>query len=126
MRFTVRLSGGVGDGEGDWHLELESALDVQVLGYVLTTGGFLATMHDTVPGSEAGHRVPFFNPGRNRSLTSRLRLVNSGAEAAEVTVEGIDARASAVVLSMLANATGYLSNLSTAPPPRRAAPSPAS
>ncbi len=162
------LSGGVGDGEGDWRLKLTSTLDLQVLGYVLTTDGFLATMHDVVSGGDAGHRVPFFNPGRNRSLASRLRVVNPGAEAAEVTIEGIDARgeagASAVVLSLpagaartvsardlesgdaegltgalgtgsgkwqlvitadrpvavmslLASATGYLSNLSTAPEP---------
>ncbi len=162
------LSGGVGDGEGDWRLELESTLDLQVLGYVLTTDGFLATMHDVVPGSEAGHRVPFFNPGRNQSLASRLRVVNPGAEAAEVTIEGVDARGGAgesavvlslpagaartlsaqalesgdaegltgalgtgsgkwqlvvsasrpvVVMSLLASATGYLSNLSTAPEP---------
>ena len=160
------LSGGVGDGEGDWRLELTSTLDLQVLGYVLTTDGFLATMHDVVAGGEAGHRVPFFNPGRNRSLSSRLRLVNPGDETAEVTIEGIDARGDAgesavvlslpagaartvsaqalesgdaegltgalgtgagkwqlvvsasrpvVVMSLLASATGYLSNLSTAP-----------
>ncbi len=160
------LSGSVGVGEGDWRLELTSTLDLQVLGYVLTTDGFLATMHDVVPGSEAGHRVPFFNPGRNQSLTSRLRVVNPGAEAAEVSIEGIDARGEAgqsavvlsvpagaartvsaselesgdaegltgalgtgsgkwqlvvrsdrpvVVMSLLASATGYLSNLSTVP-----------
>ena len=165
------LSGGVGDGEGDWRLELESTLDLQVLGYVLTTDGFLATMHDMVPGSEAGHRVPFFNPGRNRSLASRLRVVNPGAETAEVSIEGVDARGEAgesavvlslpagtsrtlsaselesgdaeglsgalgtgagkwqlvvttdrpvVVMSLLASATGYLSNLSTAPEPTAA------
>ncbi len=170
------LARGVGDGEGDWRLELTSTLDLQVLGYVLTTDGFLATMHDVVPGSEAGHRVPFFNPGRNRGLASQLRLVNPGAEATVVTIEGIDARGRpgesalvlsvpagaartfsaselesgeaedlsgalgtgagkwqlvvtadrpVVVMSLLASATGYLSNLSTAPPPWRAAPSPA-
>ena len=84
------LVGRLGRGEGDWRLELASALDLEVLGYVRTRDGFLTAMHDVVAPSEAGHRVVLFNPGRNVAQASRLRIVNPGVQAAEVRIEGID------------------------------------
>ena len=84
------LSGGVGDGTGDWRLELASTLDLQVLGYIRTDDGFVTSMHDVAPETEGVHRVVFFNPGSNTSQVSRLRLVNLGAETATVTIEGLD------------------------------------
>ena len=84
------LSGGVGDGTGDWRLELASTLDLRVLGYIRTDDGFVTSMHDLVPRTDGTYRVVFFNPGSNTSQVSRLRLVNPGAEAATVTIEGID------------------------------------
>ena len=168
------LSGGVGDGAGDWRLALASALDLQVLSYIRTDDGFVTSMHDRVPHADGTHRVVFFNPGSNASQVSRLRLVNPGEAAVEVSVEGIDdegrspggtvrvevpagaaqtltARAlesgeglsgmlgdgdgkwrltvsadePIEVMSLLASPTGHLTNLSTAPPPGRTAPSPA-
>ena len=83
-------SEGIGSGEGDWRLELASGLDIEVLGYIRTRDGFLTAMHDVAPTSEAGHRVVTFNPGRNVNQVSRLRLINPGAEAAEVRIEGTD------------------------------------
>ena len=78
-------------GEGDWRLELESTLDFEALSYVRTRGeGVLANVHDVVPEDEGGHRVVFFNPASNLTQMSRLRLVNPGAEAAAVRIEGID------------------------------------
>ena len=47
-------------------------------------------MHDVAPVGEAGHRVVTFNPGSNFNQVSRLRLINLGDAAAEVTVTGID------------------------------------
>ena len=84
------LSGGIGSGEGDWRLELSGGLDIEVLGYIRTTDGFLTAMHDVAPSGEAGHEVVTFNPGRNDKQVSRLRVVNPGAEDAEVRIEGID------------------------------------
>ncbi|MXY56926.1 MAG: hypothetical protein F4Y41_11100 [Gammaproteobacteria bacterium] len=55
-----------------------------------TEDGFLTSMHDTVPGTDGIHRVPIFNPGSNRNQVSRLRLVNTGDEAAAVTISGVD------------------------------------
>ena len=84
------LVGRLGVGEGDWRLEVASALDLEVLGYLRTRDGFLVAMHDVVPEGESGYRVVLFNAGSNVVQASRLRIVNPGAEAAEVRIEGID------------------------------------
>ncbi|MDE0178824.1 MAG: leucine-rich repeat domain-containing protein [Gammaproteobacteria bacterium] len=85
------LPEGVGAGQGDWRLELTSMLDLDVLAYIRRTeDGFLTSMHDTVPSVDGIHRVPIFNPGSNRNQVSQLRLINSGDEAAEITISGVD------------------------------------
>ena len=86
------LDGATGPGRGDWRLELASALDIEVLGYLRTDDGFVTSMHDVVPHTGNGHHVAIFNPGRNVNQVSRLRIINRGPEAAEVSVEGIDGR----------------------------------
>ena len=87
------LAGGTGAGEGDWRLVLSSDLDIEVLAYIrTTTDGFLTAMHDIVPREDDRYRVPTFNPGSNTDQVSRLRLVNAGDAAAEVTIRGIDDR----------------------------------
>ena len=85
------MSGGVGAGEGDWRLEIESELHVEALAYVRTPrDGFLTAMMDTVPRIGQRHRVPVFNPGSNANQASRLRLVNPGDATVAVEVTGID------------------------------------
>ena len=37
----ANLSGGVGDGEGNWHLELDTTLDIEALAYIRSVGRFL-------------------------------------------------------------------------------------
>ena len=86
------LDGATGPGEGRWRLELTSPLDIEVLAYLRTDDGFLASMHDVVPHTGDGYHVAIFNPGRNANQVSHLRLVNRGAEAAEVIIEGFDGR----------------------------------
>ena len=107
------LSQGTGAGEGDWRLELSSALDVEVLSYIRTKDGFLTAMHDVVPSSETGHRVAIFNPGSNPNQVSRLRVVNPGAKAARVSIEGLDddgeSSAGAVVVTVPAGASRTVS-----------------
>ena len=76
--------------QGDWRLELTSELDINVLSYIRTPGGFVTSMHDVVPSEGNTHRVPFFNPGNNTAQESLLRLVNPGAAEASVTVRGVD------------------------------------
>ena len=84
------LSGGTGPGEGDWRLELDSELDIEVLSYIRTGDGFLTAMHDTAPEGDDGHRIAIFNPGSNTNQQSRLRLVNRGDADASVTITGAD------------------------------------
>ena len=86
------LPDGVGVGDGAWRLELTSGLDIGGLSYVRSADGVLAAMHDTVPHEGGRHHVVFFNPGSNTVRPSRLRLVNPGDAAAEVSITGVDDR----------------------------------
>ena len=84
------LDGSTGSGKGDWRLVLTSPLELEVLGYIRTEDGFLTAVHDVAPSAGAEHRVVTFNPGRNVGQVSRLRVINRGAETAEVGIEGTD------------------------------------
>ena len=85
------LSGGLGDGQGNWRLELDTELDIEVSAYIRTIDGFLTSIHDVARTLDDGrHHVPFFNPASNRDQRSQLRLVNLGDESVEVTIEGLD------------------------------------
>ncbi len=96
----VGLSPGVGEGTGNWRLELSTDLDIEPLAYIRTSDGFLTDMHDVAVGEEVAtpdgrsmrYRVPIFNPGSNLSLQSRLRLVNRGERAADIVITALDAR----------------------------------
>lgn len=85
------LSGGVGNGQCNWRLELETDLDILPLAFVRTGDGFVTSIHDVVPEVEPGrHDVAIFNPGRNMTQQSRMRLVNPGDTVAEAEISGID------------------------------------
>ena len=104
------LSGGVGDGAGDWRLQLTSDLDIEALAYIRTSDGMLASMHDTVPFDESmsAYQVATFNPGSNYNQESQLRLTNLSDEAAEVRIIGIDGNGvwtEEVIVAMPANAS---------------------
>ena len=86
------LSDGVGAGTGDWRLDFGSNLDIEVLGYARTAEGFVTTLHELAPRTGDDRTLPFLNPGSNTAQVSRLRLVNTGAEDAEVGVTGVDDR----------------------------------
>ena len=86
---------GTRAGTGDWRLVFETDLDIQVLGYVRNPGGSLAALHDTAPESEGTHEVAFFNPASNRGRASALRLINPGRCAADIVIDGLDARGDA-------------------------------
>ena len=90
-------SGGVGDGTGNWYLEVApSRPEVEVLSYIRTEDGFLTSMHTQAPTYGRTHRVATFNPGRNRNQASRLRLINlkcpslDPCDPANVTIYGVD------------------------------------
>ncbi len=84
------LEGSAGPGEGDWRLELRSALDIGVLAYVRTDDGFLTSVHDTVAVRDGRRLVATFNPGSNTGQVSVLRLVNPTGRDAGVSVVGTD------------------------------------
>ena len=84
------LSGGIGAGEGDWWLRLNTGLEVEVLAYVQAHDGLVSSVHDVVPRIGGVHRVRVFNPASETSQASRLRIVNPGAKPAEVRIEGVD------------------------------------
>ena len=93
------LSGGVGDGDGHWWLELHTTLEIQPLAYVRTPDGFLTSMHDVASNRRADfpytdstqlHQVAFFNPASNQNQRSMLRLVNPGEGIATIEIAGID------------------------------------
>ena len=80
---------------GDWRLALASDLDIQVASYIRHADGFVTSMHELAPRNEADSsaRVVFFNPASNRNQRSLLRLMNDGAEAANVVIAGVDDKA---------------------------------
>ena len=87
------LSQGIGPGNGDWRLEFESKLDIEVAAYVRTEDGFLTAMHDLVIVEEhtGAHHVPAFNPARNDEQQSLLRLINPDPDdAVQVKITGYD------------------------------------
>ena len=85
------LEGSTGPASaGNWWLALSSDLDIEALAYVRHADGFLTSMHDVAPKRGGVHRVATFNPASNQRQASLLRIVNLGAEPAEVTVKGID------------------------------------
>ena len=89
------LTGSTGAGEGDWRLELTSALDVEVLSYVRTVGGqgYVTPMHDTAARERGGlvrYYVPLFHAAAYEGQESRLHLFNPGAAEARVGIAGVD------------------------------------
>ena len=89
------LSGRLGNGRGNWRLELSTALDIEPSAYVRTAGGFLSAMHAvarTARNARGGivHHVPIFNPASERLQRSWLRVVNRSARRVTVTVTARD------------------------------------
>ena len=86
------LPQGTGPGDGDWRLEMRTALDVIVLAYIRTPDGFVTPMGDVADRQGRDYLVPFFNPAANKHQVSWLRIGNLGNSEAEVTIRGVDDR----------------------------------
>ena len=87
------LSGGIGDGTGNWRVELETELDIEHLAYIRTPDGFLTSIHAVAAHANDGssrHHVHTFNPAGNADQQSRLRVVNTGYRTATVEITGLD------------------------------------
>ena len=90
------LPEGVGDGDGNWRLELDTTLDIDPLGYIRTASGFVTSLHDVVEdGIGAQHHVVFFNPAKNDEQQSLLRIINLSDTETDVVIEGRDDRGAA-------------------------------
>ena len=95
------LSAGVGDGEGDWRLELSTDLDIEPLAYIRTSDGFVTSVHDVVrpeyvpehalPDSDTPilYHVRFFNPEERQPGEPASPDQRSGTET-RVTITGRD------------------------------------
>ena len=87
------LSIGVGHGSGNWRLVLTTDLAIEPLAYIRTADGFVTNMHEVAAETQGGsnrYHVPFFNPGKNRSQVSSLRLINPGSSSVEIEITGVD------------------------------------
>ena len=88
------LTGELGNGTGDWRLELDTDLDIEASAYIRTEDGFLTAMHAVASTAEVGgstvHQVPTFNPGSNHKQVSWLRLANLDNASVNVTIEARD------------------------------------
>ena len=87
---TKGLASGVGSGQGNWRLELDTTLNIEPLAYIRTYDGFLTSVHDLVQGVSMRWHVPIFNPGSNLNQRSILRLINTSGIDTEVTIDGLD------------------------------------
>ena len=86
------LLGGLGNGTGDWRLELSTDLDIEPSAYLRTPDGFFTAMHGVartveVEG-ETVHQVPLFNPGSDHRQVSWLRVANLTDDDVLVTIQG--------------------------------------
>jgi len=89
--ITKGLNGALGDGQGKWHLSLNSILALEVMSMIRTPDGFLTNLSEVVPIDGAGkHRIYFANPASNFAQQSFVRIVNTGNSAGTVTISGID------------------------------------
>ncbi len=89
---AIGLSPGTGSGEGNWWLELTTALDVIVLAYThLRNDALLSNMHDFAPRNSSGvYLVPYVTPVGNTDYVSSFRLINTGSSDVPVTIFGFD------------------------------------
>ncbi len=107
---------GVGPpAQGDWRLDIESALNVTIIAFVRTGDGFLTAMHGRLliarPG-QSRRAAWTFNPGSNDQSVSSLRLVNTGGSAESVSIEGVDDQGNAAGPVTLTLAAGEARTLS--------------
>ena len=81
-----------GIGEGNWRLELHTALDIRALNY-LRTGDAVYPLHPFAPRTDdRTSHVGIFNPASNRNIAGVLRLVNLGDAPSRVEITGMDDR----------------------------------
>ena len=95
---AIGLASGVGVGQGDWRLELRSALsDMEVHAYTRTKTGLVASMNVLAPEAYARHRLLTFDRDGN---TGRLRVINPASKVARALIEGVDGGGNAATVAV--------------------------
>ncbi len=84
------IDSGVGTGQGDWRLELETDLSIEPLTYVQAPSGFLDRLDRVVPARSFYHRVAVPAPDALFPGGARLRLVNGSDAATDIVLFGLD------------------------------------
>ena len=80
-----------GPGMGNWRLEIESDLEVEVSGYVRAADGTLSEMGGAAaPSADNVRRLALFHPADSSDAASLLRLTNRGGQALVANITGID------------------------------------
>ena len=87
---ALGIATGIGGGQGDWRLVLDTPLDIEPLAYVHTEAGFVDSLHDMVPRRSFYHRVTVLAPGNALPDGSAVRLINPTDARADVTIFGVD------------------------------------
>ena len=81
-------------GQSDWRLLLASDLDIRASAYVEAQDGYFGSLNELVSASTSGarqtHEVLLFNAASQQSQASRLRLINSTGQQANVRISGLD------------------------------------
>ena len=81
---------GLGDGEGDWRLFIESDVEVDIFAYVRSPEAVLTTIGSLAAASDRRHHVPLFFRGSEARRESLLRLINPDDSPAEVRIQAWD------------------------------------
>ena len=91
------IDAGIGEGEGDWYLQLSADFDFVVTSYIRTEDGFVTAMGNTlVPvdgsdfGAECAFEASFFNPASNTNQVSSLRIIEYDDVETDVRILGFD------------------------------------
>ena len=89
---ALGIATGIGGGQGDWRLVLDTSLDIEPLAYVHTSAGFVDSLHDVAPRRSFYHRVTLLAPDPGGGLPdgSSVRLINPTDDRADVAIFGVD------------------------------------
>ena len=89
---ALGIATGIGGGQGDWRLVLDTSLDIEPLAYVHTSAGFVDSLHDVAPRRSFYHRVTLLAPDPGGGLPdgSAVRLINPTDTGAAVAIFGVD------------------------------------
>ena len=101
------LPAGIGDGEGDWRIRIDSALELDIAAYVRTQDGLLTSVRETAEEARLRHYVPRFGPADETGTSNLLRLINATDQPADVAIiawddDGMLAPGGAVSLTLAA------------------------